>query len=238
MQSLTLILIMLNLALINCQNLRNLMLTMAPEKLKYLSEIASNTLNQLLGVEIDFKGRGLALIENKNHKVEIALYDNQEVPIEDPIRFEVVNWSPKIPEIPINETRMTIFGKIYDVKEQFNLAGQLIANAIQDGSVIYYKQAGDDIIANTRFRCFIKKNNQEYGSFEIAIEDKNDKKSILDSIKNLLSKITADDVLKFVEKAARISSLIIGVKKDWFSISSFLNFPYLIILLLFGLLLS
>ena len=236
MKSSALIFIFLNIFFINCQNVRNLILAMDPKKLKTLSDIATQTLFQLFGVSIDFNGRGYGVIDNDKLKIEIALYDDQEIPTEtSKFRFEIINWSPQIPEIKAEDAKLDIFGKVYDVKEQYKIIANLFANAIENGFVISYNKTGDDIVANTRFKCFVNTDDGN-GSFEIAIEDKNNKDTILDSIDKFLRKIKLDDIANILELCARASSVFLGIKKDWFSSSSFLNIPYLGILLIFGLL--
>jgi len=236
MKSSALIFIFLNIFFINCQNVRNLILAMDPKKLKTLSDIATQTLFQLFGVSIDFNGRGYGVIDNDKLKIEIALYDDQEIPTEtSKFRFEIINWSPQIPEIKAEDVKLDIFGKVYDVKEQYKIIANLFANAIENGFVISYNKTGDDIVANTRFKCFVNTDDGN-GSFEIAIEDKNNKDTILDSIDKFLRKIKLDDIANILELCARASSVFLGIKKDWFSSSSFLNIPYFGILLIFGLL--
>jgi len=122
MKSSALIFIFLNIFFINCQNVRNLILAMDPKKLKTLSDIATQTLFQLFGVSIDFNGRGYGVIDNDKLKIEIALYDDQEIPTEtSKFRFEIINWSPQIPEIKAEDAKLDIFGKVYDVKEQYKI---------------------------------------------------------------------------------------------------------------------
>ena len=236
MKSFTFIFIFLNILFCNCKNLRNLLLTMDPKKLETLMAIANKSLYQLLGVTMDFKGRGYGTIENQKAKVDIALYDDQEIPTETKIvRFEIKNWVPQIPEINTTEIKLDIFDKIYDIKEEYKIIANLFANSIQDGFVINYMKTGDNLVANTRFKCFVN-TPEGNGSFEIAIQDKNEGSKILKSVKNVIKNITLDDVQKFLEILARASAVLLGVKKDWFSSSSFLNLPYLTLLLIFGLL--
>lgn len=71
------------------------MLTMDPEKLNYLIDIATKTVKQLFqGAEIDFQGRGYAKIENSKCMIDVAIYDDQEIPSEKSIRCEIKKWSP------------------------------------------------------------------------------------------------------------------------------------------------
>ena len=234
MKSSALIVIFLNILFIYCQNLRNLMLCMDPKKLKTLTEIANNTIFQLFGVPIDFGGRGYGVIDNSKLKIEIIVYDDQEIPIETSIiRFDIKDWKPQIPEL-MDGAKLDIFGKLYDVKEQYKIIANLFANAIENGFVISYNKTGDNIVANSRFKCFVNTEDGN-GSFEIIIEDKNDKTTILDSIEKFLRDIELDDIANILELCARASSVFLGIKKDWFSSSSYLNIPYLIILFIFGL---
>lgn len=238
MRSSSLIFIFFNIVFINCQNLRNLILTMDPQKLEKLTELANKTLYQLLGIKMDFEGRGYGKIEGSKHKVEIALYDDQDIPTETKqFRFEINNWSPEIPEVKAENTSLKIFGNIYDIKEQYKIVANLIANSIQNGFVISYEKSGDNILANSRYKCFVNdEKGEKIGSFEIAIEDKNDKKSIIDTIKNWVKNIKKEDVANVLEIIAKASTVFLGVKKDWFSSSSFLNIPYLVLLFILGLL--
>lgn len=238
MKSFTFIFIFLNLLICDCQNLRNLLLTMDPKKLEALIAIANKTLFQLFGVTVNLDGRGFGVIDNDNAKIEIALYDDQEIPIEtSKFNFEINNWIPKIPEIKADETKINIFGNNYDVKEEYKIIANLFANSIQHGSVITYIKDGDNIVANTRFKCLVNTTDGN-GSFEIAIQDKNDKSKILESIKSFIKGLAKydEEIKKVLGLLARASTVFLGIKKDWFLSSSFLNFPNLALLLIFGLL--
>ena len=122
------IFLFLNFLLINSQNLRNLALTMNPEKLQFLSNIANNTVFQLFELKVDFKGRGFAKIEDDEKKVEVALYDDQELPtVEEQFRFDIENWTPIIPEITMTSSKLDLFGETFDVKEQYKQMANSIA---------------------------------------------------------------------------------------------------------------
>ena len=71
MKSFTFIFIFLNLLICNCQNLRNLLLTMDPKKLEALIAIANKTLFQLFGVTVNLDGRGFGVIDNDNAKKKL-----------------------------------------------------------------------------------------------------------------------------------------------------------------------
>lgn len=243
MKFFSLICIFLNSVIINCQNLRNLKLTMDPQKLKNLSNIANDTLYQIFGLQMDFQGRGISAIESTNSKIEIALYGDQEIPTEEKqFRVDVKDWVPTLPDLSKNYTQLKIFGKIYDLKEQFKILSHLISNSIKNGFVIYYQKSGDEVVANTRFKCFVNSDDGEKaGSFEIAVEDKNDKKTILDSVKNFLKNIKKEDVEWFLMIIAKASSVVLGLRNDWIPVktsSSFFNFPNLSLLIISVLLLK
>ena len=113
----------------------------------------------------------------------------------------------------------------------------LVANSIQNGFVISYEKSGDDIIANFRIKCFVNdENGEKVGSFEIVLEDKNDKKTILESIKNFVKNIKKEDVMNTLELMGRASAILFGIIKDWDLASSFLNVPLLSLLFILGLL--
>lgn len=237
MKSFALIFIFFNSLFSNCQNLRNLMLTMDPEKLKSLIDLSNKALFQLFGAEIDLNGRGYGAIENDKTKIEIALYDDQDIPVvPSNISFEIKKYVPQIPEVKANQTKIEIFGKFYDVQEEYKIIANLLANAIENGKVISYIKTGENILANIRFRCLVNTTNGN-GSFEIAIEDKNDKNVILKAIEKLVKLYDDYNIKNLMDIMGRAATIFIGIKKDWFtSSSSFLNIPYLVLLLIFGLL--
>ena len=156
--------------------------------------------------------------------------------LQQQIRFEINNWSPSIPAYEMSKTKITIFGNIYDIKEQFILFANAVASGYKNGFVIVYKKTGEDIQANMRYKCFVNSDNGEaIGSFEIYQVDKNDSVNILDKLKSFFE--TLEIINKGVKTISELVTTLIGIKKDISgddkkSISSFLKAPYLSLFLI------
>ena len=238
MKPFALILIVLNILSIHCHKLRNLKLGISPEKLETLTDAATKTFKQIFQKDIDFQGTTYAKLDDVGKKLEIAIYEDQSIPTAtDSFRFEINNWSPSIPDYEMSQTKINIFGKIYDIKEQFKLFANAVASGYKNGFVIVYKKTGENIQANMRYKCFVNSDNGEaIGSFEIYQVDKNDSVNILDKLKKFFD--TLDIINKGVKTVSELVTTLIGIKKDISgddkkkSISSFLKAPYLSLFLI------
>lgn len=235
----------LNFLLINSQNLRSLLLTMNVEKLKYLADIANSTLYQLFELTIDFKGRSFGTIEDSEKKVEVAIYDGQDIPkVEEQFRFNISNWSPIIPEIEMKSSIINIFGKTFDVKEQYINMANSIANSIENGFVIYYQKSTVDVLSSTRYKCFVNDANGRSGSFEISVADKNDYELLSDAFNKWYDENKDHPQIKKFQPIVSGVLAIKGLAEDIFkrhkknnnSSSSFLAIPFITLLLTFSLL--
>lgn len=234
----------LNFLLINGQNLRNLILTMNAEKLKKLSDIATKTVYQLFETTLDFKGRSFVKYEDEEKKIEVSLYDDQEIPdVEEQFRFDINNWTPIIPEISMNLSKLYLFGQTFDIKEQYKQMANSIANAIENGFVINYQKDGKDILSSNRFKCFVNDNDGNDGSFEISVADKNDFEILYEAAEGWYEENKDDPNIKKYKPIASGVLKFIGVVKDIYNnhkkkknASTFLKIPFFALLLIFGIL--
>lgn len=248
MKFFTILFLLLNSLLVNSQNLRNLILTMNRDKLKLLSEVANNTIYQLFGYTLDFQGKSFTKIEDEEKKIEVSLYDDQEIPsVEEQFRFNISNWSPIIPEIKMNSSRIFLFGVTFDVKEQYKQMANSIANTIENGFVIYYQKSGSDIVSSTRYKCYVNDAKGNSGSFEISVADKNDYELLNQAFNKWYEKNKDNPNIKkfqpIISGVLSFKGLVEDIyyhhkRKNTFSSSSFLKIPCFALLLILGLLLK
>ena len=233
MKYLTLFLLVLNIFLINCQNLRNLKLTMSPEKLEALTEVGTKTFKQIFQKDIDLKGTTYGILEDDKMKLEITLFDEQTIPTEEEyFRFEIVNWKATIPDIQMSKTKINLFGKTYDFKEQLIKFANSVATGYQNGYAYIYKKSGEGIVANSRYKCFVNSENGEsIGSFEISQEDKNDSTTLIQKLSTFFNEL--GPITTGVKSICECIASIIGILKDLKSLnsSSSLKVSYLVLLL-------
>lgn len=230
-----------NFALINCENLRNLILTRIPENYNNLIIAANKTVYQIYSKKIDFEDRNEVVIENSDKMLLKVIIDDDDptIPdVENKVRFNITSGKVKIPKIEYPNLKFEIFGKAYDLEEEFIAIAKMIAAGYDDGYVILYKK-DSEIIAQTRIKCFVKsKDGKEYGSFEIMVEDKNDYKDIVNKIKKWYKKVK--EALLTISNEAKVIceavGTLYGTIKDKKSSSSFMKISSLSLLIIFLLL--
>lgn len=240
MKFFTLVIISLNILLFSSQKLRNLILTMTPEKQKTLTEAATKAVELLFDLKIDFKEKLVGKIENKYHKIEVALYDDQDIPTnEEKFRFEISNYSPIIPEMKMNLPKINVNTESFDIQEKYKIMANSIASSYKNGFSIYYLKSGKGIVSSCRYKCYVNGDNGEsVGSFEISLMDKNDYEKLEDAFKDWYEKNKDNTYVKQYEPIILGVLSFCGIVKDIINppnLSSFLKMPYLALLLIFGL---
>ena len=231
-----LILLSLSLLLVNCENLRGLMLTMEPEIFKKLTEAATKAIHQIYNLTLDFGDRIQEGIEDDKKKIQVTVYDNPIIPTaNEQLQFNITNGKVSIPSVLNLKHRLNLFGKAYNLYDEMEILGTMIANTFKNGYVIvYHRDSEKGVVAHSRFRCFVQENGEDYGAFEVVQVDKNDSKTIKEKITLFLEILGV--VNKGVKGAAELISTIKGIQQDVKSSSSFLKIPLLMLLIIFGLL--
>lgn len=231
-----LILLSLSLLLVNCENLRGLMLTMEPEIYKKLTEAATKAIHQIYNLTLDFGDRIQEGIEDDKKKIQVTVYDNPIIPTAtEQLQFNITNGKVSIPSVLNLKHRLNLFGQAYNLYDEMEILGTMIANTYKNGYVIvYHRDSEKGVVAHSRFRCFIQENGEDYGAFEVVQVDKNDSKTIKEKITLFLEILGV--VNKGVKGVAELVSTVKGIQKDVKSSSSFLKIPSLMLLIIFGLL--
>lgn len=232
-----LILLSLSLLLVNCENLRSL-LTMEPEIFKKLTEAATKAIHQIYNINLDFGDRIQEGIEDDKKKIQVTVYDDPIIPTaKEQLQFNITNGKVSIPSEMNLKHRLNLFGNSYNLYDELEILGTMIANTYKNGYVIvYHRDSEKGVVAHSRFRCFVQENGKDYGAFEVVQVDKNDGKTIKEKITIFLEILGV--VNKGVQCAAECVSTIKGIKQDGKAIlsSSFLKIPSLMLLIIFGLL--
>ena len=234
MRSLTLYFLVFTFALINCQNLRNLILTRDPVKYQILVTAANKTVYQMYKKKIDFEDRNEVTIEDSSKMLlKVIVDDDPSIPeVEDKVIFNITKGKVSIPDLKYPDLKFEIFGKSYDLKEEFDAIAKMISAGYDDGCVYVYKK-DSKVVAQTRFKCFVNSNDGEkYGSFEILVEDKNDYKDIVsklekwyNKVKEILTKVSPE-----IKVVSELVGTIYGTIKDLKGSSSFLKISSLYLL--------
>ena len=238
MRFFSLAIISLNILLINSQNLRNLLLTMTPEKQQILTEAATKAIKLLFNLDMNFNGNIYGKLEGKKHKIEVALYDDQEIPtVEESFRFEISNYSPKLPEMKMTlPKKMPVGSESFDLEEKYKIMANQIASSYKNGFSIYHLKNGEGIVSSCRYKCYVNGDDGEsVGSFEISLMDKNDYEKLEQAFTDWYDANKDNTYIKEYEPVIAGALSFYGIVKDIFSLSSFLKLPSFVLLLIFGL---
>ena len=211
---------------------------MEPEIHQKLTEAATKAIHQIYKLTLNFEDRIQEGIEDDKKKIEVTVYDNPRIPTaKEQFQFNITDGKVSIPSELNIKNKLNLFGKAYDLYDEMEILGTMIANTYKNGYVIvYHRDSEKGVVAHSRFRCFIQENGEDIGAFEVVQMDKNDSKTIKEKITIFLNILGI--VNKGVQVAAETVSTVKGIVEDGKSIasSSFLKIPSLMLLIIFGLL--
>ena len=116
-----------------------------------------------------------------------------------------------------------------------------IANSIENGFVIYYQKSAKDILASTRYKCFVNDDNGRSGSFEISVADKNDYELLSQTLNKWIEENKDNSLIKKYMPIVSGVLYLKGLAEDIYrhhtkNISSSLKIPCFALLLILGLL--
>ena len=142
-----------------------------------LIQIANETFYELYNISLDFKGKNMITVNQDEiyYKVLINEYPKNEGSIFT--RIDIQNSRIFFTDFPLfSSLTFKIFGRTYNLKEEFLSIVQLIAPIIKEGSIRIEKMNLDkfDSQITSKYELF-RENEETQGGFEIIFEDKDDK---------------------------------------------------------------
>ena len=203
---------------------------------------ANFTLYQVFNITIDFNDRYVVEQENEKYFIRVTIDEFPEIPKEYETHFNISSGRVTFPEIPYKpDIKFEVFEKSLDLETEYKSIANMFAAGIHNGVVYLYKKTLDAKITEIRFKCFVNSESGDtYGSFEISLEDKDDKKTIIEALENYWKKLEsfAEYIKQKLEYISNFIVEIIGFKNKIIkafssSASSFINLKtYLIISLI------
>lgn len=209
---------------------------MEPEIYKRLTETATKAIYQIYNFTINFEDRIQEGIEDNKKKISVTVYDNPIIPTaKEQFQFNVTDGKVSIPSELNIKHKLNLFGEAYNLYDEMEILGTMIANTFKNGYVIvYHRDSEKGVVANSRFRCFIQENGEDYGAFEVVQVDKKNSKHIKEKITSFFNIFGI--VTKGALSLAECVSTWKGIIGKPTSSSSFLKIPSLMLLIIFGLL--
>ena len=187
-----------------------------------LVQIANETFFELYNISLDFKGKNMITFNEdaRYYKVLITEYPKYEGQIFT--KIDIKNSRVFIPDFPIfSSLTFNIFGRTFNLKEEFLSIGYLLAPIIKDGSIRIEKMNLDKFDSQIieKYELF-RENEESQGGFEIIFEDKDDKREIERTLNNFW-KTWSNQIPPESEKDAKlIAQFVVTNFGIWHSIQN------------------
>ena len=187
-----------------------------------LVQVANETFFQLYNISLDFKGKNM-ITYNENaryYKVLINEYPDYEGAFFKNISIR--NSRVFFEDFPIfSSLTFQIFGRTFNLKEEFLSIVYLLAPVIKDGCIRIEQLNIDEFESriNVKFELF-RENEESQGGFEVTFEDKDDRREIIKAL-NTLWKIWSGEIPTHdVKDTKLIAQFVITTFGIWHNIQN------------------
>ena len=170
-----------------------------------LVNAAVNTFYQLYNISVDFEDKNMITYNDdmKFYKIIIEEFPKKYDGISF-VQVKITNGRIEIPDIP-SFLNIRIFGRPYNLKEEFETIMYLFTASIDNGEIIIYKYDYDLFEAQIRYRCYLsRKYGEKEGAFQVTFEDKDDLLEIEETVKTFW-----DEEMEFIPEKQRVVIRII-----------------------------
>ena len=187
-----------------------------------LAQVANETFFQLYNISLDFKGKNM-ITYNENaryYKVLINEYPDYEGAFFKNISIR--NSRVFFEDFPIfSSLTFQIFGRTFNLKEEFLSIAYLLAPVIKDGCIRIEQLNIDKFESqiNVKFELF-RENEESQGGFEVTFEDKDDRREIIKAL-NTFWKIWSEKIATHdVKDTKLIAQFVITTFGIWHNIQN------------------
>ena len=180
---------------------------------------ANNTLFQVFNITLDFNKRYVVTDDNEYYYIRITIDEFPEIPKDVATYFDINSGRATFPKIEfVPDVKFEIFEKSLDLEKEYKSIANMFAAGIRNGKVYIYQKDIDKKVTEIRFKSFVySESGDTYGSFEISLVDKNDKKTIEEALEEYWKKLTniAESVLEKIKYISDFVGRVIGVKDEF-----------------------
>ena len=145
---------------------------------------ANNTIFQVFNLSIDFGGRYIVELDNEKFFIRITIDEFPEIPKKYETSFNISGGRVSFEEIPYEpDAKFEIFEQSLDLEKEYKSIANMFGAGIRYGIVYLYNKAIDPKVTQMRLKCFVNSESGDtYGAFEISLEDKNDRQTIIEAL--------------------------------------------------------
>ena len=188
-----------------------------------LVNAAVNTFHQLYNISVDFGDRNMITYNDdmKFYKIIIEEYPNYEG-----VTFsfvKITNGRIVIPDISSDLT-IKIFGRPYNLRDEYLSMLYLFASAIDNGEILLYKYDLDLFEAQIRYRCYLaRKYGEQEGAFQVSFEDKDDLLEIEETVQTFWNEVKQSVPDRLKNDVRIISEFVVTTYGIWHNIADRYN---------------
>ena len=189
-----------------------------------LVETAVNTFKQLYNITIDFEDRNIVTVNDdiKYYKVLLEEYPNSYEGLYFTL-IKIENKKISFADIP-SDLYIKIFGRSYNLKEEFESIIYLLAASIDNGEIILYKNDIKKFESETRYKCYLsQKNEEQKGAFVVSFEDKDDKLTIEETVETFWNSVVESIPERLKVDVRIISEFVVTTFGIWHHIANRYN---------------
>ena len=149
-----------------------------------LVQIANKTFNDLYNISLDFKGKNMITYNEVGRYYKVLINEYPKYEGEIFTKIDIKNRRVFYTDFPIFSTlTFKIFGRTFNLKEEFLSILYLLAPIIKDGIIRIEKINLDEFDSQIINKYeLIRENEQSQGGFEIIFEDKDDRREIIKTL--------------------------------------------------------
>ena len=186
-----------------------------------LVETAVKTFKQLYNITIDFEDRNVVTVndEIKYYKVLLEEYPNSYQGYHFTL-IKIENKKISFADIP-SDLYIKIFGRSYNLKEEFESIAYLLAASIDNGEIILYKNDINKFESEVRYKCYLsQKNEEQKGAFVVSFEDKDDKLTIEETVETFWNNVEESIQERLKVDVRIISEFVVTTFGIWHHIAN------------------
>ena len=156
----------------------------ASNRYEKLVQLANKTFNDLYNISLDFKGKNMITYNEVGRYYKVLINEYPKYEGEIFTKIEIKNRRVFYTDFPIFSTlTFKIFGRTFNLKEEFLSILYLLAPIIKDGIIRIEKINLDEFDSQIINKYeLIRENEQSQGGFEIIFEDKDDRREIIKAL--------------------------------------------------------
>ena len=156
----------------------------ASNRYEKLVQLANKTFNDLYNISLDFKGKNMITYNEVGRYYKVLINEYPKYEGEIFTKIDIKNRRVFYNDFPIfSSLTFKIFGRTFNLKEEFLSIAHLLSPIIKDGIIRIEKINLDEFDSQIINKYeLIRENEESQGGFEIIFEDKDDRREIIKTL--------------------------------------------------------